>query len=215
MRHDGVLSSLGATAELAGDGASVSGQLGIGVSLGGVVCAVGLGPPRTAGSGVDGRGRDSLGPRLAGRQLPDRDLPDRRAVPTPAVGGETALGSDAAARAEGAGAGGGRRVALYLQRYVEALPERHRGRSRASAARVGSLSYHYPFESGGGSGAPSGELASAGSGQGDGAAAQAYALAVVAPGQSGTRASPAKAGGAVGEQAGHRPGLGVEGNLLP
>ena len=69
--------------------------------------------------------------------------------------------------------------------------------------------------SGGGRGAPEGEFAATGSGEGDGAAAQAYALAVVAPGQSGTRASPAKAGGAVGQQAGHGPGLGVEGNLRP
>src|ERR1017187_1791877 len=43
MRHDGVLGTLGATAELAGNGASVPDQLGSGVSVGGMVCAVGLG----------------------------------------------------------------------------------------------------------------------------------------------------------------------------
>jgi Rhodopirellula transposase DDE domain len=48
MRHDGVLSALGATAELAGNGASVPDQLGSGVSVGGMVCAVGLGAPGTA-----------------------------------------------------------------------------------------------------------------------------------------------------------------------
>ena len=41
MRHDGVLGTLGATDELAGNGASVPDQLGSGVSVGGMVCRVG------------------------------------------------------------------------------------------------------------------------------------------------------------------------------
>ncbi len=43
LRHDGVLSGLGATVELVGNGASVPDQLGSGVPVGGMVCAVGLG----------------------------------------------------------------------------------------------------------------------------------------------------------------------------
>src|SRR5271166_3992326 len=91
-----------------------------------MVRTMGLRPPRTARGGIAGGGRDSLGPRAAGRQLPDRDLPDRRVLPTPAVGRETTLGGDAAAGAEGAGAGSDPRVAICLQRYVEALPEGYR-----------------------------------------------------------------------------------------
>src|ERR1019366_7093987 len=101
LRHDGIPGALGAAAELARDGAGIPNQLGIGVSLGGVVGAVGPDPPQIAGGGIAGRGRDSLGPRFAGRQLPDRDLPDRRPLPTPAVGRETAVGGDPAAGAEG------------------------------------------------------------------------------------------------------------------
>src|SRR5208337_5000410 len=132
---------LGAAAELARDGADVPDELGIGISLGGMVRAMGLSPPRIARGGSAGGGRDSLGPRAAGGQFPDRDLPDRRVLPTSAVGRETTLGGDAAARAEGAGAGSDPRVALCLQRYVEALSEGHCERSRTCAARVGSFPY--------------------------------------------------------------------------
>jgi transposase len=41
-RHDGFSGALGEAAELAGNSADISDHLGIGVSLGGVVCAVGL-----------------------------------------------------------------------------------------------------------------------------------------------------------------------------
>src|SRR5665647_3984981 len=64
MRPDGVLSTLGATDELAGNGTSVPDQLGSGVSVGGMVCAVGLGAPGTARDRIHRRGRDSLGTRL-------------------------------------------------------------------------------------------------------------------------------------------------------
>ena len=129
--------------------------------------------------------------------------------------GKTTVGSDAAAGTEGAGAGGGPRVALCLQRHVEALSERHRRRSGASVARARSFPYHHAFEPGGGSGSPIGELPPAGSGKGEGRAAQAHALAAVAPGQPSTRAGPAKTRRSAGQQDGHRPGLGAEGDLLP
>src|ERR1017187_2606506 len=41
MRHDGLLGTLGATGELAGNGASVPDQLGSRISVGGMVCAMG------------------------------------------------------------------------------------------------------------------------------------------------------------------------------
>src|SRR5207302_7098568 len=54
VRHDGIPGALGAAAELARDGAGISNQLGSGVSVRGMVCAVGPGEPRTAASRVDG-----------------------------------------------------------------------------------------------------------------------------------------------------------------
>src|ERR1035437_2473942 len=154
LRHDGLLGTLGATAELAGNGAIVPDQLGSGISVGGVVCAVGLGAPRTARGRIHRGGRDSLGPRLAGRQLFDRHLQNRRALSAFAVGGTPALASHAAAGPEGTGAGGRQRAAFCVQRHVEALLASHRGPGRAGFARAGSVPYHEPFESGGGSGAP-------------------------------------------------------------
>src|ERR1035437_5221535 len=180
-----------------------------------MVRAMGLGPAPTARGGSAGRGRDLLGPRAAGGQLSDRDLSDRCVLPTSAVGRETALGGDTAARAEGAGAGSDPRVALCVQRYVEALPECHRGRSRASAARAGSFPYHHPLEPGGGSGAPRRVHTAAGGEPAAGAETEAHALAAAAPGQSGPWTGPAKARRHVGQQTGHSSRLGVEGNLLP
>src|SRR5664279_1756494 len=180
-----------------------------------MVRAMGLGSPPTARGGSAGGGRDSLGPRAASGQLPDRDLSDRCVVPTSAVGRETALGGDAAARAEGAGAGTDPGVALCLQRYVEALPERYRERSRASVARVGSFPYHHPLEPGGGSGAPRREHAPAGAQPAASAEAQAHALAAAAPGQPGPWTGPTKTGRLTGQQTGHGSRLGVKGSLLP
>src|SRR5665647_532005 len=155
LRHDGVLSTLGATAELAGNGANVPDQLGSGVSVGGMVCRVGLGAPGTARGRIHRGGRDSLGTRLAGRQLSDRHLPNRRALPALAVGGTAALASHAAAGPEGTGAGGCQRAAICVQRHVEALLASHHGPGGSGIARAGPIPYHEPFESGGGSGAPS------------------------------------------------------------
>src|SRR5450759_4619693 len=58
LRHDGLSGPLGPTAELAGNGAGVSDQLGIGVSVGGMDCAVGLGPPGVVG--VESIGVDEI-----------------------------------------------------------------------------------------------------------------------------------------------------------
>src|SRR5258708_33081513 len=123
VRHDGVLGAVGAAAELARDGAGVWDQLGGGVSLGGMVGAVGLGPSGVARGGVDRSGRDSLGPWCASEQLPDRDLPDRRALPALAVGRKTAVAGDPAAGGGGTGARGGERVGLFGARQVGGLPE--------------------------------------------------------------------------------------------
>jgi hypothetical protein len=214
LRHDGVLSTLGATAELAGNGANVPDQLGSGVSVGGMVCAVGLGAPGTARGRIHRGGRDSLGTRLAGRQLSDRHLPNRRALPALAVGGTAALASHAAAGPEGTGAGGCQRAAICVQRHVEALLESHRGPGRSGIARAGPIPYHEPFESGGGSGAPRREHTPGGQKQESSAAAQAYALAPTTPRQPGAWANPAKAQCPARQQTGHRTGLGLEGDLL-
>src|SRR5271157_6435615 len=96
MRHDGVPGALGATVELAGNGANVPDQLGSGVPVGGMVCRVGLGASGTERGRVHWGGRDSLGTRLARRQLSDRHLPNRHALPALAVGGPPALASHAA-----------------------------------------------------------------------------------------------------------------------
>ncbi len=215
VRHDGVLGAVGAATELAGDSAGVWDQLGGGVSLGGMASGVGLGPPGVARGGVDRRGRDSLGPWFASEQLPDRDLPDRRALPAPAVGGKTAVSGDTAARAEGTGSGGGERIALCVQRHVDALPESAGGRGRASVAGVGPFPHYDAFESGGGSGAAWRKHTLAGGEPAEGAAPQAHALAATAPGQPSPRAGAKEAPRSAGQQAGHGPGLGVEGNLLP
>src|SRR6516164_7532950 len=180
---DGLFGPLGAAAELARDGRGLSDQLGGGVSVSGVVGAVGPGAPRAAGGGVAGYRRDPVGLRPACPQLPDRPLPDRRVLPASAVGGQGAVAEDAAARAESAGYGGGARGAFCLQRHVETLLGRDRSPGRTSLARLGSLSYHAAFESGGGSGAAWGKRAPAGGGPiGRAAAAQAHALAPAAPG---------------------------------
>src|ERR1035437_2231455 len=162
LRHDGVLSALGATAELAGNGANVPDQLGSGVSVGGMVCAVGLGAPGTVRGRIHRGGRDSLGTRLAGKQLSARHLPNRRALPALAGGGTAALASHAAAGPEGTGAGGRQRAAFCVQRHVEALLASHRGPGGSGIARAGSFPHYEPFESGGGSGAPGREHAPAG-----------------------------------------------------
>src|ERR1039458_8372198 len=93
LRHDGIFSALGATLELAGNGASVPDQLGSGVSVGGMVCRVGSGAPGTARGRIHWRGRNSLGTRLEGTQLLDCDLPNRRRMPSFAVGGTPAFAS--------------------------------------------------------------------------------------------------------------------------
>src|ERR1017187_549151 len=62
----GILGWLGTAPELAGDGQGVSDELGGGVSIGGMVCAVGSGAPGTAGRRVGRARRDSLGKRQAG-----------------------------------------------------------------------------------------------------------------------------------------------------
>src|SRR5665811_1188813 len=214
LRHDGVLSALGATVELAGNGANVPDQLGSGVSVGGMVCRVGLGAPETVRGRIHRGGRDSLGTRLAGRQLSDRHLPNRRALPALAVGGTPALASHATAGSEGTGAGGRKRATFCVQRHVEALLASHRGPGRGGFARAGSVPYHEPFESGGGSGAPRREHTSAGQKQESRPAAQAYALGITTPRQPGTRAGSAKAQCPAGQQTGHRTGLGFEGDLL-
>src|ERR1039458_8723363 len=56
VRDDGVLGAVGTATELARDRAGVWDQLGGSVSLGGMVGAVGLGPPELAGGGVAGGG---------------------------------------------------------------------------------------------------------------------------------------------------------------
>src|ERR1019366_1589866 len=71
------------------------------------------------------------------------------------------------------------------------------------------------LESGGGSGASCRKHTFAGTEPAAGAAAQAHALAVAAPGQSSTRASPTEAQCPAGQQAGDGPGLGSEGDLRP
>src|ERR1039458_7670211 len=205
----------GAAAELAGDRGGVWDELGGGVSLGGMVGGVGFGPPGVTGGGVAGRGRDSLGPRFAREQLPDRDLPDRPVLPAPAVGRETAVPGDAATGAEGAGAGGGERIALCLQRQVESLFASDRGPSRASLAGTGPFPYHDAFESGGGSGAARRKHPLPGGEPAEGAAPQAPALAAAAPGQPRPRAGATKTQRAAGQQAGYGTGLGAQGNLLP
>src|ERR1035441_3995555 len=215
LRHDGIPSPLGAAAELARDGAGISNQLGIGVSLGGVVGAVGPDPPQIARDGIAGRGRDSLGPRFAGRQLPDGHLSDRRALPAIALGRATTVAGHAAAGPARFGARGWVRAAFRVQRHVEALPASHRDRSRASAARVGSFPYHHAFEPGGGSGPPRRERTPAGSEPAARAETEAHALAAAAPGQPGPWTGPTKARRPTGQQAGHGSRLGVEGNLLP
>src|SRR6516225_1520509 len=58
---DGLFGPLGATAELARDGRGLSDQLGGGLSVGGMVGAVGPGAPRAAGGGVAGYRRDQWG----------------------------------------------------------------------------------------------------------------------------------------------------------
>src|ERR1035437_6376470 len=135
LRHDGVLSALGATAELAGNGANVPDQLGSRVSIGGMVCAMGLGAPGTARGRSHRGGRDSLGTRLAGGQLSDRHLPDRHAVPTLAMGGTAALASHAAAGAEGPG-GQKQESSTAAQAYALAPPTPRQSGARASPAKA-------------------------------------------------------------------------------
>jgi len=91
----------------------------------------------------------------------------------------------------------------------------HRGPGGSGFARAGSVSYHQPFEPGGGSGAPGRELTPARAKPESRPAAQAYAVALTPPWQSGTRAGSAKAQCPARQQAGHRTGLGIEGDLLP
>src|SRR6516164_1179468 len=215
LRQDGVLSALGAAAELAGNGACVPDQLGSGLSVGGMVCAMGLGAAGTARYQIHWGGRDSLGTRPAGEQLFDRHLPNRRPVPTLAMGGTTALASHAAARPKGTGAGGGKRVKFCVQRHVEALLASPRRPGWSRFARAGPFPYHEPFESGGRSGAARGEHTPTGPRQASGRATQAPALDLTAPRQPGTRASTTKAQYPARQQAGHRTRLGVERDLLP
>jgi hypothetical protein len=124
LRHDGILSTLGTSAELAGNGARLPDQLGSGLSVGGMVCRVGLGTPPTARGRSHRRRRDSLGTRSEGRQLLDGDLPNRRRMPSLAVGGTAAFAGHPAAGPEGTRAGGRPRAAFRVQRHVEALLEK-------------------------------------------------------------------------------------------
>src|ERR1035438_9979493 len=72
-----------------------------------------------------------------------------------------------------------------------------------------------PTEPGGGSGPPRREHTPAGAQPAASAQARAHALVAAAPGQSGPWTGPTKTGHPTGQQAGHGPRLGVEGNLLP
>src|ERR1035437_9491941 len=91
LRHDGLSCPLGAAAELAGNRGGLSDQLRIGLSLGGVVRGVGLGPLPTRRRRIAGRGRDSLGTWNEGRKLLYCHLPDRRGLPAVAVDWKAAL----------------------------------------------------------------------------------------------------------------------------
>ena len=53
---------VGAATVVAGDGAGLPHQLGMRLSLGGMVCGLGLGPPAAGRRPCDRGGRDSLGP---------------------------------------------------------------------------------------------------------------------------------------------------------
>src|SRR5438876_1670857 len=74
--HDVLSVPLGAAAVVARDGAGLSNQLGMRLSLGGVVCSMGLGASEAGKRSLSRRGRDSLGQEQAGGQFPDGGLPD-------------------------------------------------------------------------------------------------------------------------------------------
>jgi len=150
LHDDGIPGALGAATELAGHGAGISGELGGGLPVGGMVRGVGLGASPTGRGGIHRGGRDSLGTRLAGRQLPNGHLPDRRAPPALAVGG-AAFAGHATAAAESTGAGGRPRPAVCVQRHVETLSRSHRGPGQPAFARAGSFPHHAPSQRSGGS----------------------------------------------------------------
>jgi len=68
-RHDALSFLLGAAVVVAGDGAGLCHQLGMCLSLGGVVCTMGAGPSQTGRCRVHQRGRDSLGQKQTGEHF--------------------------------------------------------------------------------------------------------------------------------------------------